>query len=70
MTPDMQETDSRAFSHHGYDEQNQEVYLTFRKSGDTWIYPMPKEKYDKMAGDESMGGFFHASVDKSKGRRA
>jgi hypothetical protein len=69
MTPQMQETDSKAFSHYGFDEQNQEVYLKFRKSGDTWIYPMTQEQYDKMTSG-SMGGFFHSSVDKSKGRRA
>ncbi len=69
MTPDMQETDSDAFSHHGYDEQNQEAYLKFRKSGATWIYPMPKEQYDAMTSGESMGRFFQ-KIDKSKGRRA
>jgi len=69
MMPEMQQTDSKAFSQHGYDEQNQELYITFRSSGATWIYPMPKDEYDKMTSG-SLGSFFHSNVDKKKGRRA
>lgn len=70
MTPEMQEVDSDAFSHIGYDELNQELYVTFRKSGANWIYPMSQEQYDEMNSSKSLGSYFHTSVDKSKGRRA
>jgi hypothetical protein len=45
----------------GYDEQEQEMYIEFKQSGQIWAYPItPAEWQEAQSG--SIGKFWHARI--------
>jgi hypothetical protein len=63
MIPQMEPVDSEAISAAGYDPFNQVLYVTFRKSRQTYSYRgVIQEAFDQMLAAKSIGGHFAKNI--------
>lgn len=59
---EMIPVDSSNIESIGWDEVDEELFITFN-SGSTYVYSeVPKEVFDSMMNAESKGKFFHANI--------
>jgi hypothetical protein len=61
--------DSTMLSHVGYDPTTQEIHATYRNGGVTHAYACSPAMWASFQAAESKGKWFHANIDRNKGRR-
>jgi hypothetical protein len=66
--PQMLPLDSEMASHAGYDAETQELHITFR-DGKTHAYSCSPAQWQAFQAASSKGRWFHANIDRNKGRR-
>lgn len=63
MSVEMEFVQSSNLEQIGYDSDNQELYIVFKKSGLTYVYSdVPESVFEELKNAESLGGYFNQNI--------